>query len=64
MADINIERRSRSRWRWILGALLLFLLFWFAAELIRSRAAGMSLPGAGPDLVAILCASGDRKEAV
>jgi len=44
MADINIERRSRARWRWIVGALLLFILLWLAADLIHSRATGETSP--------------------
>jgi len=47
MADINIERRSRARWPWIVGAILLLLLLWFAADLIRSRAVGTTDDTAG-----------------
>lgn len=38
MADINIERKSRARWPWIVAVVLLLLLLWFAAQMImRTR---------------------------
>lgn len=35
MADINIERKARARWPWVVSVILLLLLLWFAADLIR-----------------------------
>ncbi len=33
MADINVERRERSIWPWILGLILLALLIWLLASM-------------------------------
>lgn len=34
MADINVERKQRSIWPWIIGLLVLALLIWGASEML------------------------------
>lgn len=56
MADLNVERKQRSIWPWIVGLLLLGLIIWGLAELLdddrddvledRVEEVGM-LPGSG-----------------
>lgn len=35
MADINVERKQRSIWPWILGLLVLALLIWLLASMFN-----------------------------
>lgn len=34
MADINVERKQRSIWPWIVGLLVLALLIWLLASMM------------------------------
>lgn len=36
MADIDIQRKERGPWPWIIGALVLILVIWGIAELVRT----------------------------
>jgi hypothetical protein len=35
MADINVERKQRSIWPWIVGLLVLALLIWLLASMFN-----------------------------
>ena len=35
MADINVERKQRSIWPWIVGLLVLALLIWLLASMLN-----------------------------
>lgn len=35
MADINVERKQRSIWPWILGLILLALLIWLLSSMFN-----------------------------
>lgn len=35
MADINVERKQRSIWPWILGLVLLALLIWLLSSMFN-----------------------------
>jgi hypothetical protein len=35
MADINVERKQRSIWPWILGLLVLAVLIWLLASMFN-----------------------------
>jgi hypothetical protein len=37
MADINVERKQRSIWPWIVGLLVLALLIWLLASMFNGN---------------------------
>jgi len=41
MADINVERKQRSIWPWIVGLLVLALLIWLLASMFNRRDEGV-----------------------
>lgn len=54
MADINVERKKKSIWPWILGAIALLLLIWaFAAMNDNAERTTAATPAAVTDQTAV-----------
>jgi len=51
MADINVERRGPSIWPWIVGLIVLALVVYFVAGMMRGDGGGAEADGANVEAV-------------